>query len=58
MDGHLTEKENSMNPETAGTEEQGPSGVPFINDPEKPASRRQVNENEPEDEDVQDEMLS
>ncbi|MBA1188013.1 hypothetical protein G7Z99_03035 [Pseudomonas entomophila] len=43
-----------MNPETAGTEEQGPSGVPFINDPEKPASRRQVDEQEREDDDIVD----
>ncbi len=28
-----------MNPETAGTEEQGPNRVPFINDPDKPSSR-------------------
>ncbi|ENY79590.1 hypothetical protein C206_01282 [Pseudomonas putida TRO1] len=27
-----------MQPKTEGTEEQGPSGVPFINDPEKPTS--------------------
>lgn len=27
-----------MQPKTEGLEEQGPSGVPFINDPEKPTS--------------------
>lgn len=27
-----------MQPKTKGTEEQGPSGVPYINDPEKPTS--------------------
>lgn len=27
-----------MQPKTEGLEEQGPSGVPFINDPEKPSS--------------------
>lgn len=27
-----------MNPNTEGTEEQGPSGVPFVNDPAKPAN--------------------
>ncbi|MDH0730196.1 hypothetical protein N5F23_01245 [Pseudomonas sichuanensis] len=27
-----------MQPKTEGTEEQGPSGVPYINDPEKPTS--------------------
>ncbi|HEN8798096.1 hypothetical protein HP546_28925 [Pseudomonas sp. CM25] len=27
-----------MQPNTAGTEEQGPSGVPYINDPVKPTS--------------------
>ncbi|MCX2887704.1 MULTISPECIES: hypothetical protein [Pseudomonas] len=27
-----------MQPKTEGLEEHGPSGVPFINDPEKPAS--------------------
>lgn len=28
-----------MNPLTEGTEEQGPSGVPFVNDPAKPANQ-------------------
>ena len=27
-----------MQPKTEGLEEHGPSGVPFINDPEKPSS--------------------
>ena len=27
-----------MHPQTEGTEEKGPSDVPFINDPEKPIS--------------------
>ncbi|MFG0863119.1 hypothetical protein [Pseudomonas sp. CJQ_13] len=27
-----------MQPKTEGLEEHGPSGVPFINDPEKPTS--------------------
>lgn len=27
-----------MQPKTEGLEEQGPSGVPYINDPEKPTS--------------------
>lgn len=27
-----------MNPETEGTEEQGPNRVPFVNDPGKPAN--------------------
>ncbi len=27
-----------MQPKTEGTEEQGPSGVAYINDPEKPTS--------------------
>lgn len=27
-----------MQPKTEGLEEQGPSGVPYINDPQKPAS--------------------
>ncbi|UDU83135.1 hypothetical protein [Pseudomonas sp. HN2-3] len=27
-----------MQPKTEGLEEQGPSGVPFINDPNKPTS--------------------
>lgn len=27
-----------MIPQTQGTEEQGPSGVPFVNDPAKPAN--------------------
>jgi hypothetical protein len=27
-----------MNPQTEGTEQQGPSGVPFVNDPAKPAN--------------------
>lgn len=29
-----------MNPQTEGTEQQGPSGVPFINDPAKPANQQ------------------
>ncbi|HDS1735605.1 hypothetical protein [Pseudomonas sp. BP8] len=28
----------AMQPKTEGTEEKGPSDVPFINDPEKPTS--------------------
>lgn len=27
-----------MNPDTAGKEQQGPSGVPYINDPAKPSN--------------------
>lgn len=27
-----------MQPKTAGTEEKGPSDIPFINDPQKPTS--------------------
>jgi len=30
--------EGTMQPETKGPEEKGPSDVPFINDPEKPTS--------------------
>ncbi|WP_040262907.1 hypothetical protein [Pseudomonas massiliensis] len=33
-----------MNPQTEGTEQQGPSGVPFVNDPAKPANNGRVND--------------
>ncbi|WP_426198924.1 hypothetical protein [Pseudomonas sp. DC3200b2] len=33
-----------MNPQTEGTEQQGPSGVPFVNDPAKPANHGRVND--------------
>jgi hypothetical protein len=33
-----TQLERHMNPRTEGLEEQGPSGVPFVNDPAKPAN--------------------
>ncbi|WP_169338830.1 hypothetical protein [Pseudomonas cremoricolorata] len=39
-----------MQPETAGQEEQGPSQVPFVNDPLKPANH-DVKPAEPDDED-------
>ncbi|WP_167334496.1 hypothetical protein [Pseudomonas cremoricolorata] len=39
-----------MQPQTAGQEEQGPSQVPFVNDPLKPANQN-VKPVEAEDED-------
>ncbi|WP_263263780.1 hypothetical protein [Pseudomonas sp. RIT-PI-S] len=33
-----------MNPNTDGTEEQGPSRVPFVNDPAKPANAKVLND--------------
>ncbi|MDU9037757.1 hypothetical protein C4C32_14260 [Pseudomonas corrugata] len=53
-----------MQPETEGLEEQGPSGVPYINDPEKPTSpplndADATDEDEDEaEEDIQDEAES
>lgn len=41
-----------MQPETAGQEEQGPSQVPFINDPRKPANQ-DVKPTEPEDDEAE-----
>ncbi|MDH0746847.1 hypothetical protein N5D61_10875 [Pseudomonas sp. GD03842] len=38
-----------MQPETEGLEEQGPSRVPFINDPEKPTSKSTNENDEPVD---------
>jgi hypothetical protein len=35
----LTSGGVSMQPKTEGLEEQGPSRVPFINDPQKPSSK-------------------
>lgn len=48
-----------MQPETEGLEEQGPSRIPFINDPRKPASPApndpdEVQDDESIDEDVDD----
>ncbi len=39
-----TAKELTMNPQTQGTEQQGPSGVPFVNDPAKPANAKVLND--------------
>lgn len=41
-----------MQPKTEGLEEQGPSGVPFLNDPERPAAGQP----EPIDEDAEEEQ--
>lgn len=38
-----------MQPKTEGLEEQGPSGVPFINDPQKPSSKSSNRNGEPVD---------
>ncbi|WP_177522912.1 hypothetical protein [Pseudomonas sp. v388] len=43
-----------MQPKTEGLEEQGPSHVPFINDPEKPTSKAQNENDEPVNTDVVD----
>lgn len=41
--------------ETEGSEEKGPSRVPFVNDPGKPANPSRIREDaEPEDPDVSD----
>ena len=44
-----------MQPKTEGLEEQGPSGVPFINDPQKPASLHKQREVQGESEEEIDE---
>ncbi|MDO7902338.1 hypothetical protein ACE1YR_08525 [Pseudomonas sp. K1(2024)] len=41
-----------MQPETEGLEEQGPSRVPFINDPRKPASPALNDADEADDADL------
>ncbi|WP_277961167.1 hypothetical protein [Pseudomonas sp. RIT-To-2] len=43
-----------MQPKTEGMEEQGPGGVPFINDPDKPSSDHRLVE-EPVESDEEDE---
>lgn len=45
-----------MQPQTEGLEEQGPSGVPFINDPKKPANLHKPLEEPEESEDGIDEL--
>ncbi|MDU9032226.1 hypothetical protein LOY64_16240 [Pseudomonas corrugata] len=51
-----------MQPETEGLEEQGPSGVPYINDPEKPTSPplndADATDEDEAEEDIQDEAES
>jgi len=45
-----------MQPKTEGLEEQGPSRVPFINDPQKPSSKssnRNGESAEADDEDIE-----
>jgi hypothetical protein len=41
-----------MNPQTEGSEEKGPTGVPFINDPGKHPAPAQPDEADPEDADI------
>lgn len=51
-----------MQPKTEGLEEQGPSGVPFINDPQKPTSPALNDADETDaaeaEEDIQDDAES
>lgn len=51
-----------MQPETEGLEEHGPSGVPYINDPEKPTSPplndADATDGAEAEEDIQDEAES
>lgn len=48
-----------MQPKTEGLEEQGPSRVPFINDPQKPSSKSSNRNGEPaeaDDEDIEPDL--